>query len=189
MGDFGDWEGDEEAAAANGDTTTHADAEQADRHVTPRASVAPMNTSEAANLDLGDLGQHMTNMSLNGTDSTTTNGTTHQPPPETPDRQITPPSSSVTQPVSINVSGANEYTGLCPVYPTASDGLVPDRVHEGPMTPRNDIGPFVLDGSAGRNGASFLHNTELPSSSSESDTNGRARSSSGAPSLPPVRFD
>jgi pSer/pThr/pTyr-binding forkhead associated (FHA) protein len=185
MGDFGDWEGDEEVA--NGDTTTHADAEQADRHVTPRASVAPMNTSEATNFDLGDLGQHMTNMSLNGTEST--NGTTQQPLPETPDRQITPPSSSVTQPVNINVSGANEYTGLCPVYPTTSDGLAPDRVHEGPMTPRNDIGPFVLDGSAGRNGSSFLHNSELPSSSSDSDTNGHARSNSGAPSLPPVRFD
>lgn len=182
MGEFEDWEGDEEVA--NGDTTTNANTEQADRHVTPRASVAPMNSS-SSNFDLSDLRQQITNMDINGTESA--NGNTHQSSPETPDRQITPPSSSATAPVSINVSGANQYAGLTPLHHTATDSLAPDRVHDGPMTPRNDIGPFVLDGSAGRAAGNRLHQVET--SSSDSDTNGNGRRPSEAPSLPPVRFD
>ncbi|XP_014554043.1 hypothetical protein COCVIDRAFT_106149 [Bipolaris victoriae FI3] len=182
MGEFEDWEGDEEVA--NGDTTTNANTEQADRHVTPRASVAPMNSS-SSNFDLSDLRQQITNMDINGTESA--NGNTHPSSPETPDRQITPPSSSATAPVSINVSGANQYAGLTPLHHTATDGLAPDRVHDGPMTPRNDIGPFVLDGSAGRAAGNRLHQVET--SSSDSDTNGNGRRPSEAPSLPPVRFD
>jgi hypothetical protein len=100
--------------------------------------------------------------------------------PQTPDRHLTPPTSSVTQPITISVSGANEYTGLSPLYPTTRDGLTPDRVQDGPMTPRNDAGPFVLDGSAGRAAASRMREPSPAGSDSES---------SGAPSLPPVRFD
>jgi hypothetical protein len=184
MGEFEDWEGDGEVV--DGDTTTHANAEQADRHVTPRASVAPMNSSEAdASLDLSHLRQQITNMDINDTEPV--NGNTHQSSLETPDRLVTPPTPSGTQPVNINVSGANEYAGLAPLYPTTSEGLAPDRVHDGPMTPRNDIGPFVLDGNAGRSAGNRLQ--EVESASSDSDSNGHQRNHSGAPSLPPVRFD
>ncbi|EOA87296.1 uncharacterized protein SETTUDRAFT_88946 [Exserohilum turcica Et28A] len=184
MGEFEDWEGEEEVA--NGDTTTHPDAEQGDRHVTPRASVAPLNASESdGGIDLSELQQHMTNIDINGAEPV--NGNTHDAALETPDRRLTPPSSSVTQPVSINVSGANEYAGLSPLCPMGSDGLAPDRMHDGPMTPRNDAGPFVLDGSAGRSAGSRSHEDDLPSS--DSDSSARIRNNSGAPSLPPVRSD
>lgn len=184
-GEFDDWEGEEEVV--NGDTTTHPDAEQEDRHVTPRASVAAMNNSDSdsGGVDLTELQQQITNIDINGTEPV--NGdVSHQPVPETPDRRLTPPTSSVTQPVSINVSGANEYHGLSPLYPAASEGLTPDRVQDGPMTPRNDAGPFVLDGSAGRAAGNCLRETDLPS---DSDSSGEVRNNSEAPSLPPVRFD
>jgi hypothetical protein len=113
------------------------------------------------------------------------NGVSNQSVPQTPDRHLTPPASSVTQPVTISVSGANEYTGLTPLYPAADDGLSPNRVHDGPMTPRNDAGPFVLDGSAGRAAGNHMCDA---SPSSDSGSSG-ARSSNEAPNLPPVRFD
>lgn len=84
--------------------------------------------------------------------------------------------ASVTQPVSID-RGPDGYSGLSPLYLAAHDGLAPDRAHDGPMTPRNDAGPFVLDGSAGRAGTTRLRD-DSPGSG---ETN--------APSLPPVRFD
>ncbi|KAI4920078.1 hypothetical protein J4E90_002218 [Alternaria incomplexa] len=171
MGEFEDWEGDEEVV--NGDTAPHASAEQSDRHVTPRASVAQINgTDSDGGVDLTDLHHQITNIE-------------NQTVLETPDRRLTPPTSSVTQPVSINVNGANEYVGLSPLYPAGSNGLSPDRVQDGPMTPRNDAGPFVLDGSAGRTAGSRMRETSPPS---DSDSSG-ARSNSGAPTLPPVRFD
>jgi hypothetical protein len=178
MGEFEDWEADDEVV--NGDTAPHASTEQEDRHVTPRASVIPINGtgSDGGGVDLTDLHHQITNIDLE-------NGGTNQTVLETPDRLLTPPTSSGTQPVSINVNGANEFAGLSPLYPAGSNGLTPDRVHDGPMTPRNDAGPFVLDGSAGRAAGSRMRDTSPPS---DSDSSG-ARSNSGAPTLPPVRFD
>ncbi|CAI9636793.1 unnamed protein product [Alternaria burnsii] len=170
MGEFEDWEGDEEVV--NGATVPDASAEQGDRHITPRASVAPLNGADSdGGVDLTDLHHQITNIE-------------NQSALETPGRQLTPPTSSVTQPVSINVNGANDYMGLSPLHPPHGSGLTPDRVQDGPMTPRNDAGPFVLDGSAGRAAGSRMRDT----SPSDSDSSG-ARSNNGAPTLPPVRFD
>jgi hypothetical protein len=184
-GEFEDWEGEEQA---NGDSSAHTDPEQADRHITPRSSKAPVNGNDSdggsGGVDLTGLEQQITNIDIN---SDLPNGTAGQLVPQTPDRHLTPPTSSVTQPVTINISGANEYTGLSPLYPAVSDGLTPDRVVDGPMTPRNDAGPFVLDGSAGRAAGNRMRDASPAGSASDSGSSG-ARSNE-APSLPPVRFD
>lgn len=164
-GEFEDWD---EEPQTNGDSTVDAQPPSEDRHVTPRASAVPLNgtTAENGHTDLSDLQQAITNISIN---ESTAN-------PQTPFRPIEPMTASVTQAVSID-RGPDGFNGLSPLYLAAHDGLVPDRAHDGPMTPRNDAGPFVLDGSAGRNGASRLRD-ESPGSG-ETD----------APSIPPVRFD
>lgn len=172
-GEFEDWG--EDVDQTNGDSTAPADKGQGDRHVTPRASMAPVSGNDNETTDLSDLQQAISNISI----ADSLNGIANQPLPQTPERNITPITSSVTQPVSINISGANEFSGLSPLYPATRDGLVPDRAHDGPMTPRNDAGPFVLDGSAGRTSGNHLRDA-----SPDSDSG-----SGRAPSLPPVRFD
>ncbi|KAF2027481.1 FHA domain-containing protein [Setomelanomma holmii] len=186
-----DWE--EEVDEANGDSTDKVDAGDGDRHVTPRGSTVPMNAQAQVNsqhdeggVSLSTIQQGLSNMNI--ADQTA-------PEPQTPERRAEPPASSVTQPVTINVSGANEFNGLSPLYPNAVHGLTPDRVHDGPMTPRNDAGPFVLDGSAGRAAGNRLRDASPGSDSASTHSgNGPApqangTASSGAPSLPPVRFD
>lgn len=175
MGEFDDWG--EEAEEVSGDSTAQVDTAQGDRHVTPRASIAPVNGngSDGAAADLSDLQQAISNISITETHHEITNPSI----PQTPERHLTPVTSSVTQPVTINISGANEFSGLSPLYPAHHDGLTPDRAHDGPMTPRNDAGPFVLDGSAGRAAGNRMRDASPGSDSG----------SSGAPSLPPVRFD
>jgi hypothetical protein len=173
-GDFEDW--DEEVEPAKGEPAANAENGDGDRHVTPRASAAPVNLNhqeEDGGVSLGNLQQAMSNVNLNDSPQ--------QPVPQTPDRRAESLTSSVTQPVAINVSGANDYSGLSPLYPNPSDGLTPGGMHDGPMTPRNDAGPFVLDGSAGRAAGSRIRDASPGSES------GSTRS--GAPSLPPVRFD
>ena len=68
-GEFEDWEGDEEPV--DDDSTGQANAEKGDRHVTPLASVAPLNgnDSDGRGVDLADLQEQITNIDLNGTDS------------------------------------------------------------------------------------------------------------------------
>jgi hypothetical protein len=106
-------------------------------------------------------------------------GITNQstPVPSTPLRSTQAAlSSSATQPVVINITGANERSGMSPLYPAGANTLGAHGVPEGPMTPRNDVGPFVLDGSAGRaNGA--RPRDETPTSSST------------VPTLPSLRMD
>jgi hypothetical protein len=173
--DFEDWE--EDAEQVDGESTAKVEPGTGDRHITPRASLAPMNahapvngTSEDGGVGLNDLQQAISNITISDA-------------PQTPERRLEPPTSSVTQPVQINITSANEFSGLSPLYPSNHDGLTPDRVHDGPMTPRNDAGPFVLDGSAGRAGGSHLRDISPGSDS------GSTRSGSGAPSLPPVQFN
>lgn len=186
--DYEDWE--EEAEQENGDPAARADNGAGDRHVTPRSSAIPMSAQAPVNgsndhdggVSLEALEQQMTNVSIGESLN-----------PQTPERRPEPPTSSVTQPVMINVSGANEFSGLSPLYPSNHDGLTPDRVHDGPMTPRNDAGPFVLDGSAGRASGSRLRDAS-PGSDSGSTNSGtpslhNGTTQSGAPTLPPVRFD
>lgn len=172
-GEFEDWEGD--AEQTNSDPTK-ATQEQGDRHATPRASMAPVNGNNSdENTDLPALQQAISHMTF----AESLNDVAHQQIPQTPERHLTPVTSSVTQPVSINISGSNEFSGLSPLYPAPHEGLTPDRAQDGPMTPRNDAGPFVLDGSAGRAAGNRLRDVSPGSDSG----------SSGAPSLPPVRFD
>lgn len=184
--DFDDWE--EDAEQTNGDSTANAENGVGDRHITPRASLVPMNAQAPVNntsdedggVSLGDLQQAISNISMSDS-----NGHASQPGshPQTPERRPEPPTSSITQPVQINVTSANEFSGLSPLYPHNHDGLTPDRVHDGPMTPRNDAGPFVLDGSAGRAAGSRLRDISPAGSDS-----GSTRSGNGPPSLPPVRL-
>lgn len=185
--DFDDWE--EDAEQPNGDSKAKAEPSAADRHITPRASIVPMNTEAPVNgtteddggVRLTELQHAITNMSVSDSlDGVVNQATTY---PQTPERRAEPPTSSVTQPVQINVTSANEFSGLSPMFPDNHDGLTPDRVPEGPMTPRNDAGPFVLDGSAGRAAGSRLRDISPGGSDS-----GSTRSGSGAPSLPPVRL-
>lgn len=112
-----------------------------DRHITPRASTAPLNGVPPTDptTELSALNHAITNITIHDA----------PPNPQTPFRPLEPPSASVTQPVSID-RGPDAFNGLSPLYLAAHDGLAPDRAHDGPMTPRNDAGPFVLDGSAGR---------------------------------------
>lgn len=181
-GDFEDW--DQEAEQSNGGSSPEAEQVREDRHVTPRASLVPVRsdgTDESA-AAIAELQHAMTNVSIGNS----LNGIANQPLPQTPDRHLTPPSSSsVTQPVTININGSHEFSGLSPLYPSHHEGLAADGAHNGPMTPRNDAGPFVLDGSAGRASGSRLRD---PSPHSDS-ASARSVSASGAPTLPPVRFD
>jgi hypothetical protein len=163
-GEFEDWD---EEPQTNGSSSANAQAAAEDRHVTPRASVAPLNgtTAENGRTDLSDLQQAITNISIQQEAAAI-------PIPQTPFRPIEPMTASVTQAVSID-RGPDGYNGLSPLYLASHDGLAPGHVHDGPMTPRNDAGPFVLDGSAGRAGS------RLRDESPGSDV----------PALPPVRFD
>ncbi|KAL6704295.1 hypothetical protein ACN47E_008359 [Coniothyrium glycines] len=180
-GDFEDWE--QDAEAENGESSADAEQVQRDRHVTPRASMAPVNGdgAEDGGAAIAELQQAMTNVSIEHS----LNGVANQSVLQTPDRRLTPPTSSITQPVSININGDHEFSGLSPLYPPNHDGLIPDGAHNGPMTPRNDAGPFVLDGSAGRAAGNRLRD---PSPNSDSGS-AHSVTGSGAPTLPPVRFD
>lgn len=179
-GEFEDWE--EDAEQTNNETGAPVERTEGDRHITPRASLAPVsaNSEEEGGVSLSDLQQAISNITV----SDSLNGVVHEAiqNPSTPERRPEPPTSSVTQPVTINVHGANDFSGLSPLYHNNHDGLTPDRVHDGPMTPRNDAGPFVLDGSAGRAAASRVRDPS-PGGSDSGSTR------SGAPSIPPVRFE
>ncbi|CAK3800475.1 E3 ubiquitin- ligase DMA1 [Lecanosticta acicola] len=65
-------------------------------------------------------------------------------------------SSSITQPINIASNGGSRTTsdpiGPRSMTPTshAPFALAAGPIVEGPMTPRNDAGPFILDGTAGR---------------------------------------
>ncbi|KAF2281109.1 uncharacterized protein EI97DRAFT_366704 [Westerdykella ornata] len=63
----------------------------------------------------------------------------------TPQRQVpTIQPSSSTQPVNVGVGARANVNGLSP------DAAGRDRAADGPLTPRNNVGPFVFDGSAGQ---------------------------------------
>lgn len=178
-GDFEEW--DDDVAAANGEALANGADLQEDRHVTPRASGMPLvNAPDGAptngQISFADLEAAISNINI----ADSLNGIANQPvpAPTTPQRLISPAqSSSVTQPVSINITGNNERSGLSPLFPTVSDGLTPERTQDCPMTPRNDAGPFVLDGSAGR-GSGNRTRDDSPNSGN-----------STAPVLPPLHMD
>jgi hypothetical protein len=149
MGEFESW--DDEAEQTNGVDS----AEPQDRHVTPKASTNALAEQvvrpprEPAPSDMSDLEAALSTITI----ADTVNGIAGQSTtsPATPQRTMAPAqSSSVTQPVSINIVGANEAAGLSPLFQHTHDPLSTERAPDCPMTPRNDAGPFVLDGSAGR---------------------------------------
>jgi len=201
--DFEQWDSaPEEANGKDGDSNNSS---QEDRQITPRASAAPLvdtrstqstnaSSTGATNgspLSLHDLEAAFSGINLNAITAmaaaspavaaSASNSFTHNhSQPSTPPRLISPAaSSSTTQPVSINVQSANE--GLNPAFfTTSSDRLSPERTVDGPMTPRNDAGPFVLDGSGG---------SARGTPRRVNHVDGEQRSPSpGAPVLPPINM-
>lgn len=165
-GEFEEW--DDDAAREEAESKERGEEPQQDRHVTPRSSTMPLNDNLVAGapngqMSFADLEAAISNINL--TDSL--NGIANQsvPTPSTPQRHVpSAPLSSVTQPVAINITGANEHSGLSPLYPATANALSAHEAPEGPMTPRNDAGPFVLDGSAGRPCASRPREDNSPES-------------------------
>lgn len=162
--DFEEW--DEEAAQDSAESKVDGGSSQEDRHVTPKASTTGLNSlssddawASGSHISFGDLEAAISNISITDSVNNTPNAHTAVEP-ATPHRSPASfVSSSITQPVSINITAANESVGLTPLHnrsSNSSDGLSPNGAPEGPMTPRNDAGPFVLDGSgsAGRAAAS-----------------------------------
>ena len=153
LGDFEEW--DDEVMQAL-EAEQNGKSSQEDRQATPRASGVPSTvvnglgstTQPNGQSSLSDLEVAITNISIG--DSINGIASDTYPVLETPQRFISPAqSSSVTQPVNINITD-NGDAGLSPLFPDAASGLSPERPQDCPMTPRNDAGPFVLDGSAGR---------------------------------------
>lgn len=175
-GEFETWDDDVEQA------TSEDSSSQQNRHVTPKSSTKALRESTPhaqAQQSLSDLEAALSNIAI----AESLNGIANQPVsgPTTPQRNPPPvASSSVTQPVAISITGVNESSGLSPLFQHTTVTLNGDRAPEGPMTPRNDAGPFVLDGSAGRNGGQRLR---------EGAEAERSLSSTGAPVLPPVQID
>ncbi|ORY19577.1 FHA domain-containing protein [Clohesyomyces aquaticus] len=173
-GDFEEWESAD--AAATSDKETNGEEGKEDRHITPRASQMPLvdapgaSAAQTNGLSLADLESALAGISLESVNSVANN-------PVTPHRLAgTPASSSITQPVAINIQHTQENSpGFSPLFPQIVDGLSPDRQPDCPMTPRNDAGPFVLDGSGGRGSA--------PRRDESSSSNGN-----GAPTLPPLHM-
>ncbi|KAF1960975.1 hypothetical protein CC80DRAFT_403549 [Byssothecium circinans] len=180
MGEFESWDDND---APNDPTTS--DPESQDRHVTPKASTTALPETNPDGLGASgqSSGLEEALSRIRITHDALENMANPSAAPVTPHAQRipTPVSSSVTQPVSINVASANE-AGLSPLYHlnNSTNGLSPDRAPDCPMTPRNDAGPFVLDGSAGRAAGQRLRDSESPNSA--------IGSTASAPQLPPVNI-
>ncbi|KAF1999906.1 hypothetical protein P154DRAFT_522978 [Amniculicola lignicola CBS 123094] len=172
-GDFEIW--DDEVAESTHEPQANGTETNGDRHVTPRTSTGPLNqvetnATQTNGHDLAHLQNALSNITIGSQDQPA-------PDPATPHRFLSAAPSSVTQPVSINLGAANDNPGLSPLFRNGSAGLSPDqRAPECPMTPRNDAGPFVLDGSAGR------------ASAARSREESPSRGNTDAP-LPPIQFN
>ena len=122
LGEFETW--DDDVVESNGE---NGESPQ-DRHVTPKASTNALADHSQANgrIDMSDLEAAISNINI----AESLNGIANQPVhnPATPHRTTVPaPSSSVTQPVAINIMGANEASGLSPLYQHGHDNLGADR--------------------------------------------------------------
>ncbi|KAF2806517.1 uncharacterized protein BDZ99DRAFT_394434 [Mytilinidion resinicola] len=166
-----DLEADVEEPDAEDWESEHEDADEKDeqkgdtsKHVTPRASQMPLASPVVAagartpnsRLSLGDLEAAISTIIPDDTVSIQTPAPPTLSTPQTsPSRLVhSPPPGS--QPVHIvrEAAATTENTALFPNRSTSDVtsqyALIPERVPECPMTPRNDAGPFVFDGSAGR---------------------------------------
>ena len=186
MGDFESWDADDAQNDATG-----SDPESQDRHITPKASTTALPAVQADSVETNGQSASTTleetlsriRITHDALDSIANSPAPAAAVPVTPQAQRipTPNSSSATQTVSINVQSAND-AGLTPLYHhmnSGTTGLNLDRAPDCPMTPRNDVGPFVLDGSAGRAAGQRLRESD-PANATVATPTG------SAPQLPPV---
>lgn len=116
-----------------------------DGQLTPRPSVTPPGeTGHSANGSLSELAATMSTYNIADATNGSANGAALSS--ATPERFVTPaPESSATQPVPIQFH--SNSAGLSPLHPQPS-GLTADRATDCPMTPRNNVGPFLVDGAS-----------------------------------------
>ena len=139
-GEFEQWDNEAEIGLEEPESA----ASSHERQLTPRASAVPLVNSPPISNEssLAELAAALS--SYNIADSL--NGIASQPVPGTVD-----PNDFITviQPVTIRMN-AREGSGRSPNFPSTANHLGADRPTDCPMTPRNNAGPFVLDGDAGR---------------------------------------
>ncbi|OCK74219.1 hypothetical protein K432DRAFT_311175 [Lepidopterella palustris CBS 459.81] len=174
-----DEEEEEEAALEKSKTSTNEQKAEEAPKTTPHLAGLPIIKPEPATatartphggLSVGDLEAAISTISIQESSNNIASQTT--PPPQT---SVTLPSisnsNSIAQPVPIT-NGANSAastSGLFPGRSTSDDSSVqyalsPERAPECPMTPRNDAGPFVFDGSAGRTSGPVRRSGDEPAS-------------------------
>lgn len=81
-------------------------------------------------------------------------GPSTSPPPPTSANSTVTPVDIVRKPVpNSGVGNSSHHSDRAESHPNRSMSRTPSPNaggHDGPMTPRNDVGPFVFDGSAGQ---------------------------------------
>ncbi|OCL07719.1 hypothetical protein AOQ84DRAFT_294567 [Glonium stellatum] len=175
--EYEEWDEELEKTAETSNASEEAQAEDGAPQITPRASQLPLANPPSASgtrtangrISLSDLEAAVSVISIQDSANDIASQPTllsqqHlQPSPQiAPQRNLapsTPASTPIAQPVPIMNSAAtlSNNSGLFPGRSASNDSSVqyslsPDRAvaPECPMTPRNDAGPFVFDGSAGR---------------------------------------
>ncbi|KAK0507714.1 hypothetical protein JMJ35_009603 [Cladonia borealis] len=116
---------------------------------------------------------HLTPSSTNSSDPNSASGPSHNLLVRRGARRISPPfAAAAEQPDTRSASSPIEYLRpITPTQPLMGDELneaslrTPTTtdmlLHDGPMTPTNNAGPFVFDGSAGRAGGHRMVNSIL----------------------------
>lgn len=174
--EYEEWDEELEKTTEKSNASPAAEAEDEAPQITPRTSQLPIGNPLSASgartptshINLSNIEAAVSVISIQDLVNDMTSQSTPltqqppQPSPQTsPQRYPLSASTSppIAQPVPIMNSGVNpsSNSGLFPGRSISSDSsiqyaLSPDRVvaPECPMTPRNDAGPFVFDGSAGR---------------------------------------
>lgn len=140
---FSDGMADETGVAQPADNTPvqrHADPNGSGVNLTTRVNMASLQTDEEPAAELDSSPSLLSRRNVSGS-SMLQRGIRALKP--TPDR--TPPSPRLSSSRSTSQEAEPSNT-LCVAMPTAGE----PSGSEGPMTPMNDAGPFVFDGSAGR---------------------------------------
>lgn len=90
--------------------------------------------------------------------------------PESPQRGNLPHAVSEPLPIRNSASGAGRHIALRDSRTPSPPGLTPGV--EGPITPRNNAGPWVFDGSAGRNADATTAEMRSLDAAADMDVNG-----------------
>lgn len=90
--------------------------------------------------------------------------------PESPQRGNLPHAVSEPLPIRNSASGAGRHVALRDSRTPSPPGLTPGV--EGPITPRNNAGPWVFDGSAGRNADATTAEMRSLDAAADMDVNG-----------------